>query len=66
MFARDRAAIDAELKQTREGLFWAQQREEVARLLLENNTMSQQRYGTPIDPGTSQKYEQARRETERR
>ncbi len=65
-FARDRAAIDAELKQARTALYHAEQRQELARILLEAAKSNQQRYGTPLDAETVQRHPLAQRETERR
>jgi Uncharacterized alpha/beta hydrolase domain (DUF2235) len=65
VFARDRAAIAAELKRSRSELFAAQQRQEVARILLENGRLSEQRFGIPTDPKLVQRHELAKRETER-
>lgn len=65
VFSRDRAAIAVELKQSRNDLFNAQQREEVARIQVESGQLAEQRYGIPSDPKAAQRHELAKRETER-
>jgi hypothetical protein len=65
-FAKDRAAIDAELKKARTDLYMAQNREELARIFLENAQMNKQRYDTPVPPAMVQNHQQARLDTERK
>jgi len=65
-FARDREALNKELKQSRADLYAAQNRVEVSRILMDNAQMSRQRYGTPIDPQLVQRQEAARRDLEQK
>lgn len=65
-FASDRKKLNAELADAARALSEAQQRQEISRTQLESAQLDQARLGTPINPATMQKYEQAKRNTEQK
>lgn len=65
-FAKNRAALEVERKQSRAALTQARMREEQMRVALRNAQLTQARYGTPISPKLLQGYESAQDDRERK